>query len=128
MRKNSLIVGAVLILVAIMLGAFGAHGLKELVSPEKIATFEVGVRYQMYAGIVLLILGFNADKLQFSLKWVSNLILAGVILFSGSIYALSMQELTNVSLKFLGPITPMGGALMIIGVSIFCLKLIKKQV
>lgn len=127
MRKTSLIVGAVLIVVAIMLGAFGAHGLKELVSPEKISTFEVGVRYQMYAGIVLLILGFNADKLQFSLKWISNFILIGVILFSGSIYALSMQELTNVSLNFLGPITPIGGLLMIIGVTLFCLQLIKKQ-
>ena len=127
MKKGIVVIGAVLIVIAIMLGAFGAHGLKALISAEKIASFEVGVRYEIYVGILLLILGFNADKLQFSLKWIANLLLIGVTLFSGSIYLLSLQELTSVSLKFLGPITPLGGSLMIAGLIVFILRLLKKD-
>lgn len=125
MKKNIVLTGVILVAVAIILGAFGAHGLKELISAEKLATFEVGVRYEVYIGIVLLILGFNTHKISFSLKWVSNLLLLGVTLFSGSIYILSLQELTDVSLKFLGPITPLGGSLMIAGLSVFAVKLWK---
>ena len=127
MNKKIVVTGVVLIVVAIILGAFGAHGLRELVSVEKLATFEVGVRYEMYAGIILLIFGLNADKFTFSLKWISNLILVGIILFSGSIYLLSLQELTSMNLKFLGPITPIGGSLMIAGCIVLIVQLLRKQ-
>lgn len=127
MNKKIVVTGVVLIVVAIILGAFGAHGLRELVSVEKLATFEVGVRYEMYAGIILLIFGLNADKFSFSLKWISNLILVGIILFSGSIYLLSLQELTSMNLKFLGPITPIGGSLMIAGCTVLIVQLLRKQ-
>lgn len=126
MNKKIVVTGVVLIVIAIILGAFGAHGLKELVSVEKLATFEVGVRYEMYAGIILLIFGLNADKFSFSLKWISNLILVGIILFSGSIYLLSVQELTSMNLKFLGPITPVGGSLMIAGCTVLIVQLLRK--
>lgn len=127
MKKRIVLSGILLVVIAIILGAFGAHGLKALISPEKLASFEVGVRYEMYIGILLLIIGFNADKLHFSLKWISNLLLIGALIFSGSIYLLSLQELTSVSLFFLGPITPLGGMLMIIGLIVFIIQLLKKQ-
>ena len=111
--------------VAIILGAFGAHGLKVLVSSQNLASFEVGVRYQMYVGLILLVLGFNSDKLKFSLKWVTNLLSMGAVLFCGSIYLLSLQELTTVKLSFLGPITPIGGSLMIASLLVLMVKLIK---
>lgn len=125
MEKRIALMGVILISIAIILGAFGAHGLKELVSAEKLTSFEVGIRYQMYMGICLLIIGLNADKFKFSLKTIVNLLIFGVVLFSGSIYLLSLQELIPISLKFLGPITPIGGTLMIIGFCLLARKLIR---
>lgn len=125
MEKRIVLIGVILIIIAIILGAFGAHGLKELVKADKLASFEVGIRYQMYLGICLLILGLNTEKFNFSLKLIVNLLMIGVALFSGSIYLLSMQELIPISLKFLGPITPIGGTIMIIGFCSLCLKLLR---
>lgn len=127
MNKKIVVTGLVLLVIAIILGALGAHGLKELINPEKLASFEVGVRYEIYCGMLLLIIGLNADKFSFSLKWMSNLILMGVFLFSGSVYLLSMQELTTVNLKFLGPITPIGGSLMIAGCIVWIVQILRKQ-
>jgi uncharacterized membrane protein YgdD (TMEM256/DUF423 family) len=72
-----------------------------------------------------LILGINTDRFQFSLKWIVRLLLIGIILFSGSIYGLALQEVFSVSLKFLGPITPLGGLLQIIGWFLLIYQLIK---
>lgn len=127
MNKTTVIIGAVLVAISIILGAFGAHSLKEHLTPEKLNTFEVGVRYQIYNGLALLILGLSADKFQFSLKLITRFIFSGVLLFSMSIYFLSIQEILGVQLKFLGPITPLGGALMIIGWIIFLVKIIRSK-
>jgi uncharacterized membrane protein YgdD (TMEM256/DUF423 family) len=126
MNKRIVLTAAILVMLAIILGAFGAHGLKDKVSPERIATFEVGVRYQFYIGLAMLILGFNEEKLGFSLKPTFLLLLIGVLFFSVSIYFLAIQEILGASLKFLGPITPIGGLLMIIGFLIFLVKLMRK--
>lgn len=126
MNKKIILTAAVLLLLAIVLGAFGAHGLKDKVTPERIATFEVGVRYQFYIGLAMLILGFNEEKLGFSLKPTFILLLIGVLFFSVSIYFLAIQEILGASLKFLGPITPLGGLLMIIGLFVFIVKLMRK--
>lgn len=126
MNKKIVLTAAILLMLAIILGAFGAHGLKDKVSPERIATFEVGVRYQFYIGLVMLILGFNEEKLGFSLKPTFILLLIGVLFFSVSIYFLAIQEILGASLKFLGPITPLGGLLMIIGLIFFIVKLMRK--
>lgn len=125
MEKRIVLIGVILIIIAIILGAFGAHGLKELVKADKLASFEVGIRYQMYLGICLLILGLNTEKFNFSLKLIVNLLMIGVALFSGSIYLLSMQELIPFSMKFLGPITPIGGTLMIVGFCSLFIKLLR---
>lgn len=122
------ITGAILIMLAIVLGAFGAHGLKNIVTPERVESFETGVRYQFYAGFSLLIIGFNALKLNFKVSFFLNLMIAGVILFSGSIYALSLQDYLQVSMKFLGPITPIGGLLMIVSWLLLILKIGKQPV
>ncbi|MES2799315.1 MAG: DUF423 domain-containing protein [Bacteroidota bacterium] len=113
MKKNSSIIGISLIVTSIILGAFAAHGLEKLVSPEKLLSFETGVKYQMYGGLALLLVAFNDDKFVKSPTWFYRLLLTGVLLFSGSIYLLSLQEVLDMKLKLLGPITPIGGLFMI---------------
>lgn len=81
----------------------------------------------MYHGLAFLILGLHADKFQFSLKPIYLLLLIGTLLFSFSIYFLAIQEVLNVALKFLGPITPLGGVLLIFGWTIFLIKLIRTK-
>lgn len=127
MNKKIVVTGAILILISIVLGAFGAHALKEVLLPAELASFETGVRYQMYHGLALLAIGLNTNAFGFSLKWVFNLILVGVILFSGSIYGLSLDELMQLKFSFLGPITPLGGLLMIIGWTILIVQLIRSK-
>lgn len=101
--------------LAIILGAFGAHAFKKILSAEKLESFEVGVRYQMYAALTLLILGFNFRFELQSERVAFYLITLGTILFSVSIYFLSFAEYWKKNLKFLGPITPLGGLIMIAG-------------
>lgn len=125
MNNKTVITGALLCVIGIILGAFGAHGLKPILSVERLQSFETGVRYQIYAGFSLLILELNADRFHFSLKWIVRFLLIGIVLFSGSIYGLALQEVFSVSLKFLGPITPIGGLLQIIGWILLIVKLIK---
>jgi len=106
---------AILAAVAIGLGAFGAHGLKDVISAKAISTFETGVRYQMYHSLALLIIGFAMSIPSNTRKWVSRFFIFGVVLFSGSLYLLSFKEIVTFSLAFLGPITPIGGLLLIVG-------------
>lgn len=113
--KRIAITALVLLILGIILGAFGAHGLKGKVAVEKIASFEVGVRYQMINAIALLALASLRVKISGSLRVAFLLVLLGVILFSGSIYGLTFQPNPSGITKVLGPITPLGGLLMIIG-------------
>lgn len=101
--------------LTIILGAFGAHAFKKILTEERLSSFEVGVRYQMYAAFALLIIGYNGDFTQGTVRWAYYGIAFGTLLFSGSIYLLSFADYWQVKLKFLGPITPIGGLLMIIG-------------
>lgn len=115
MNHIVIITAAILGSTAIMLGAFGAHAFKKLISEEKLTSFEVGVRYQMYSAITLLVLGFNLHFDLYSERFVFYTITSGTLLFSISIYLLSFAQYWNKNLKFLGPITPLGGLLMIAG-------------
>tara|TARA_B100000609_G_C16977990_1_gene312319 strand:- start:214 stop:576 length:363 start_codon:yes stop_codon:yes gene_type:complete len=117
--------GAAFALTAVTLGAFGAHALKELLSSSQLVSFETGVRYQMFHGIVLLFIGISFDKIHKTVL-ISKLFTSGTILFSLSIYLLNTQELIGASLSFLGPITPIGGALLIAGWLSLLLSLLKK--
>ncbi len=117
MQKNTLIKAGILGVTAVVLGAFGAHALKAILTPEQLISFQTGVRYQMIHAVVLLflfLLTLKFDNKQF--KIAANLIFWGVILFSGSIYVLTLKNLIGLeALKFVGPITPIGGLLLISG-------------
>lgn len=115
MNQTALISGAVLGILSIVFGAFGAHALKKVLTEERLSSFEVGVRYQMYAAITLLIIGFHLDFSSSIENWTYYGLFWGCILFSGSIYILSFKDLLKFNMKFIGPITPLGGLLMIVG-------------
>ncbi len=114
MKTLTLVIGALYGLLSVILGAFGAHAFRKILSVEKLASFETGVRYQMYAAFFLLIVGFILKFDTGVDKWISWFMILGTLLFSFSIYALSFQEYWGVNLKFLGPITPLGGLFMIL--------------
>lgn len=101
--------------LAVIFGAFGAHALKKILSEEQLKSFETGVKYQMYHAIVLLIIGFNFSLEISSEKYMVYSFIIGIILFSFSIYGLVISSAKNKKLRFLGPITPLGGLFLIIG-------------
>ena len=114
MDKRILLVAAFLGVTAIILGAFGAHALKKTLSVEQLVTFEVGVRYQMYHALFLLFVGTFAFLGEKERSIIFYLTITGVLFFSGSIYLLATNGITQLKTKFLGPITPIGGFMMII--------------
>ncbi len=126
MDKRIVISGLVLLILAIILGAYGAHGLKKNLTIEHLNSFEVGIRYQFYQAITLLTIGLNADKFKFSLNRFLLYSIIGIILFSGSIYFLSIASIFNLNKSLIGPITPIGGLFLIINWSILVYKIIKK--
>jgi uncharacterized membrane protein YgdD (TMEM256/DUF423 family) len=113
MNKKITATAAFLGMVAIILGAFGAHALKKVLTPEQLISFETGVRYQMYQAFFLFFLGTQKDILEKTKKTIFTLILSGTLFFSGSIYLLSTTGITGVSFKSIGFITPIGGLLLI---------------
>jgi len=115
LSKNIVVIAAILAAVTIAIGAFGAHGLKQLVSADALATFETGVRYQMYHVLALLVIGFTEKIPQNTKKWIFRFFCCGMLFFSGSIYLLALKEQLPFSVSFLGPVTPMGGLLFILG-------------
>ena len=125
-RKVILIAG-ILGMLAVILGAFGAHGLKELLAPDQLNSYRTGVSYQFYHTFVLLFLGVILNRNES--KWfqrASFLFIVGILLFSGSIYLLSCRELIGLSsYKWLGPITPIGGVFFILGWLSLCIGAIK---
>lgn len=114
MKTLTLVIGAVYGVLSVILGAFGAHAFKKILSPEKLESFETGVRYQMYAAFFLLFVGYILKFETRSENWISWLMILGALLFSFSIYLLAFQDYWGTNLKFLGPITPIGGMLMIV--------------
>ncbi|AYO58511.1 hypothetical protein CO230_10530 [Chryseobacterium sp. 6424] len=128
MKTFTLVIGAVYGLLSVILGAFGAHALKKIISAEKLISFETGVRYQMYAALFLLIVGYILKFETSSEKWISILMIAGTFIFSFSIYLLSMSDAWNMNFKFLGPITPIGGLMMIISWAMLVFYFLKNKI
>ena len=128
MKKTFLRIGSLLAFLVVILGAFGAHGLKALISAEQLNTFETGVRYQFYHAFAILVVGlscyFRKTKL---LHWSGWLFLVGTALFSGSIYLLSLQELIKLPTSIIGPITPLGGTILIVGWALFFISTFQKN-
>lgn len=104
--KLFIILGAIHAFLAVALGAFGAHGLKETLGPKYLATWETGVTYQMFHALGLIAIGILAGNIQVSafLAWSGWLMFFGIVLFSGSLYVLSITRI-----GVLGAITPFGG-------------------
>jgi uncharacterized membrane protein YgdD (TMEM256/DUF423 family) len=102
--------------LAVVMGAFGAHMLKDMITPERLSAYRTGVEYHFFH--VLALLGIYVLKQKFSSKIISRsfyLILTGIILFSGSLYLLALQDVLGMNLSWLGPITPIGGLFFIAG-------------
>ena len=127
MDKRIISTGAILGMIAIILGAFGAHALKKVLSIEQLSTFETGVRYQMYHALFLLFFGLMKDVPQKTKKAIYFLVLFGVILFSGSIYLLATNDLTSFDFKIIGFVTPIGGLLLILGWGVLLLNIMNKK-
>jgi len=114
MNKTILITASILGVTGIILGAFGAHGLKELISVEAQQSFETGVRYQMYHALFLLFVGTTNIISPKTKRIIYYLILVGIVIFSGSIYGLATNMLTTFDFKTIGFVTPIGGLLLIV--------------
>ncbi|WP_067144830.1 DUF423 domain-containing protein [Pseudotamlana agarivorans] len=127
MNKRLLVTGAILGMLSIILGAFGAHGLKALITESSIQTFETGVRYQMYHAFLLLIVGGTGFVSFKAKKAIYYLVLVGVIFFSGSIYGLATNALTSFDFKVIGFVTPIGGLLLILAWGLMVANLIKNK-
>ena len=125
MNNKLISIAALLAFLAVTLGAFSAHKLNELLTTEKLNSFETGVRYQFYHSLALLIIGLNANKLN-ATALIGKFMLIGIVFFSFSIYLLSLQELIGINLSILGPITPFGGLLLMISWLILIFKNYKK--
>ena len=125
MNNKLISIAALLAFLSVAIGAFGAHTLNELLTTEKLNSFETGVRYQFYHSLALLIIGLNANKLNATVLIV-KFMLIGIVFFSFSIYLLSLQELIGINLSILGPITPIGGLLLMISWLILIFKNYKK--
>jgi len=128
MHKIFLILGTVLSGLAVALGAFGAHGLKKLVAPETVATYQTGVQYQMYHALALIVVGILTERTANSfLNYSGLLFLGGVVFFSGSLYMIvSMQAMNKTIPAYIGILTPVGGLLFIIGWILLLLGIIRK--
>lgn len=113
MSKKVITTATLLGMIAIILGAFGAHALKKVLSTEELVTFETGVRYQMYHALFLLFIGLSTSLSQKSRKIIYYLTVSGVFLFSGSLYFLATNAMTSFDFKKIGFITPIGGLLLI---------------
>ncbi|MFT5224726.1 MAG: uncharacterized membrane protein YgdD (TMEM256/DUF423 family) [Polaribacter sp.] len=108
-----LITGALFAMSAVMIGAFAAHGLKQLLDSHALSVIQTGAKYQMYHALALLVLGVMSTIPQFSTLWLNRAGAAftlGIILFSGSLYLLAITDV-----KWLGAVTPLGGLTFILG-------------
>jgi uncharacterized membrane protein YgdD (TMEM256/DUF423 family) len=113
MNKSILVTAAILGITGIILGAFAAHGLKQLISAESIQTFETGVKYQMYHALFLLVVGTsNVIHMKYK-KIIFYLVVIGILFFSGSIYGLATNTISSFDFKVIGLLTPIGGLLLI---------------
>lgn len=127
MDRKIILIATVLGAIAIVLGAFGAHGLKQHISAESIAVFETGVKYQMYHALFLLFLGTTSLVAEKTKNTILILVVSGVVFFSGSIYFLACNSMFSFDFKKIGIITPIGGLLLIGAWITLFLHLIKQK-
>ena len=115
MDRKIIASAAFLGLIAIILGAFGAHALKKVLAISELNTFETGVKYQMYHALFLLFIGTTKDISNKAKKVIFYSIIFGVLLFSGSLYFLAINRILPFDIRPFGFITPIGGLLFLAG-------------
>jgi len=127
MTKFFLFLGSVNMFLVVVLGAFGAHGLKERLSPEMMAAYQTGIQYHFYHAAGLLIVGILSFFLQMSslIRWSGFLMVVGIVIFSGTLYLLSVT-----GARWLGAITPVGGTAFVVAwflLAMACLKAVRRN-
>jgi uncharacterized membrane protein YgdD (TMEM256/DUF423 family) len=115
------VLGAFSAFCAVAFGAFGAHALKDRLEPAMLKTFEVGVRYQMYHALALIAVGLLSHR-DSGVSRVGWFFAVGTVLFSGSLYGLSLT-----GLRFFGPITPIGGVCFLLGWAMLAWRLLRAE-
>lgn len=130
MHRNYLIAAALFGASGVALGAFGAHGLRNVTSDEKILHgYQTAVQYQLYHAIVLLALGILYERIPVKLiRWAARCFISGILLFSGSLYLLTLLKVQGSSVvKIIGPLTPLGGVFLIAGWLFLLAAVMKKR-
>ena len=129
MHKRFLSVGAALGAIAVSLGAFGAHGLKQIISPADVTVFQTGVQYQMYHTLALMLVAIVYDRLPNKwIVWAGYFFSLGVIFFSGSLYLITALKAAERAVPvMIGILTPLGGLLFILGWLCFLAGIIRKN-
>ena len=113
-------------MIAVVLGALGSHALKEVLTPEQLESFTIGVRYQMTHVLLLMVVlltSYFEEGIKETSFWLT---VVGSLLFSGSIYLLNLPQFLGVKLSFLGPVTPIGGLFLITNWGFLALKALKR--
>ena len=127
-QRKIFITATLLGLVGVVLGAFAAHGLRSVLTDSALESFQTGVRYQIYHTFFLFIIGLNSHLSPLQKKYIFSLTLAGILLFSVPIYLLATNPLTSIDFAFLGPITPIGGLLLIFAWGFLLFGLIRYKI
>ncbi len=126
MNKKIIITALIFGIISIILGAFGAHALKKVLTLDQLTSFETGVRYQMYHAFFLLFFGMTDLVSESKKKTVYFLTLIGVVFFSGSIYLLATREITSIDIRSIAFITPIGGLLLILAWVMLLIGIVRK--
>ena len=129
MSRTFLLLSAILGALSVVLGAFAAHGLKKIVPADSVTTFETGVRYQFYHTFALLAVGILMEKFQSqTLVWSGYMFITGIVLFSGSLYLLTLLKSTEqVGLSKIGIVTPIGGLFFVAGWILLFFGILKRN-
>ena len=119
MKEFILIMGGTYGTLAVIFGAFGAHALKKHLNPDQHKSFETGVKYQMYHALLLILCGIIFPFIGFSQNLMGWFLIIGIFFFSFSIYGLVLSSARGRKIAFLGPVTPLGGLLLVMGWILF---------
>lgn len=118
--KIIIVIASILLALAVAAGAFGAHALKNILSAERLETWQTAVQYHAWHALGLMLIALIGVQLDLVVTWPASLILSGILIFSGSLYVLCLT-----GIGWLGAITPIGGVAFIIGWIVFAIKVLK---
>lgn len=124
MKEAVLVCGGIYGTLAVIFGAFGAHGLKNKLTIDQLKSFETGVKYQMYHALMLILIGLIFPFVGYSQNLMAWFFILGVFFFSFSIYGLVLSSAQDRKMAFLGPVTPLGGLLLVMAWVLFTVNVI----